>query len=211
MDATPAGTRGAADEAVRAACDRGEIDLAATLALRQLGPEVYGFLVGTQGSDADADDAFSELCVAVWRGLPGFDWRCSLRTWMYVLARHAGHRTRRQARRHAARRAHLPSSLASRLAAEIRTRTASFLGSRTKSAFQALRDELDEDDRALLGLRVDRAMEWTDIARIFADEEPSDPESLKRTSARLRKRFQVVKERLRKLGVERGLIDEGSS
>jgi RNA polymerase sigma-70 factor (ECF subfamily) len=51
-------------------------------------------------------------------------------------------------------------------------------------------------------LRVDRDLEWRDIARVLGVEESA----IDRETARLRKRFQVVKERLRILGKARGVI-----
>jgi RNA polymerase sigma-70 factor (TIGR02960 family) len=41
------------------------------------------------GSLADADDALQETLVAAWRGLPRFEGRSSLRTWLYTIATHA--------------------------------------------------------------------------------------------------------------------------
>jgi RNA polymerase sigma-70 factor (TIGR02960 family) len=42
----------------------------------------YRFL----GSLADAEDALQETLMAAWRGLPGFEGRASLRTWLYRIA-----------------------------------------------------------------------------------------------------------------------------
>ena len=47
----------------------------------------------------------------------------------------------------------------------------------------------------LLGLRLDRQMAWTEIARILGSEE----DSLAREAAALRKRFERLKIRLREL------------
>ena len=65
-----------AGELLRAGDTRG----AATLVLRELGPEVLGFLSGVLG-DADADEVFSAWSERLWRSLEGFEGRCSLRTW----------------------------------------------------------------------------------------------------------------------------------
>jgi hypothetical protein len=51
-------------------------------------------------------------------------------------------------------------------------------------------------------LRIDRDLAWRDIAKILGAED----DALDREAARLRKRFQFVKERLHALGKARGLI-----
>lgn len=53
----------------------------------------------------------------------------------------------------------------------------------------------------LLVLRVDKDLAWNELARVMHPEEaePLDEEGLKREAARLRKRFQHVKERLLEL------------
>ena len=50
-------------------------------------------------------------------------------------------------------------------------------------------------------------MEWMDLARVFSQTEGSEDDT-KREAARLRKRFQLVKERLRAEGRARGLIKD---
>ena len=62
-----------------------------------------------------------------------------------------------------------------------------------KSRFAELRDALPDDDRELLVLRVDKALSFDEIVRVTS--EPGielAPADLKRESARLRKRFQLV-------------------
>jgi RNA polymerase sigma-70 factor, ECF subfamily len=77
-----------------------------------------------------------------------------------------------------------------------------------KDRFQELRAQLPEADQALLILRVDRDLGWLELAEILLGPE-SDPtsEQLKTEAARLRKRFQLVKSRLRELVEEAGLLD----
>jgi RNA polymerase sigma-70 factor (ECF subfamily) len=54
---------------------------------------------------------------------------------------------------------------------------------------------------------VDRALSWNELAMIMAPEgEPLSDQALKAESARLRKRFQLVKERLKKLAEQEGLL-----
>src|SRR5262249_53999421 len=136
-------------------------------------------------------------------GLQRFEGRCSMRTWLYTLARHAAARFRRAAHRRPGRR--LGLSQVSEVADRVRTQTLPFLRTEAKSELARIRDALDEEDRALLVLRVDRGLSWKDIALVFDGEEASKA-TLERTAARLRKRFQAVKTEIRTRAREAGLL-----
>jgi RNA polymerase sigma-70 factor (ECF subfamily) len=67
---------------------------------------------------------------------------------------------------------------------------------------QELRDRLPEEDRMLLVLRIDRKLDWKDLAHVFSETRghaQPDAATIEREAARLRKRFQVLKERIREL------------
>ena len=184
----------ALDAQIRALLDAEDLPGATTLALRELGPEILGFLSGVLGDD-DGDEAFARLSVRLWRSLKGFEGRCSLRTWTYVLARQEIGRFRRDARKHVNGRVRI-SELDDALA-EARSRTRSTLAAARRHIFRKLRDELPIEDRTLLILRVDRGLKWDEIALAFApDPEQASDEDRKREAARLRKRFQLIKDRL---------------
>lgn len=89
------------------------------------------------------------------------------------------------------------------LEAHVRRETLSELRTEKRTEIATLRDELAEDDRALLVLRVDRDLSWREIAQVLGG---GDEENLDREAARLRKRFQLVKDQLRRLAQSRGLI-----
>lgn len=171
----------------------GKIAEATTLVLQVYGPEILGFVSGVL-NDSDGDEVFSAFSERLWRSLERFQWRCTLRTWVYVLARHEISRFRRGVRRHVEGRVPL-SELQSVLEAVRKTHTTR--ASEHRSTLVRLRDELPIEDRALLILRVDRGLSFEDIALAFAeDPETTGADELKREAARLRKRFQLVKERL---------------
>jgi RNA polymerase sigma-70 factor, ECF subfamily len=196
---------GTADEEVRAMVVAGDTGPAATLAIRTFGPEVLGFLRGVLVSEADADEVFAATSERLWRSLATFKWRCSLRTWAYVIARNEVVRFLRGARRRNAGRA-TPSEIEGVVAA-VRTETRSALRSEKRNKLMALRDELPADDRTLLILRIDRELPWEEIALTFlTDAENWSAEQIKRESARLRKRFQLVRSRLADRAREEGLL-----
>jgi RNA polymerase sigma-70 factor, ECF subfamily len=184
----------------------GQLKEAATLAIESYGPEVLSFLEVMLRGHADSSDAFAQACEDLWKGLPRFEGRAAMKTWFYTLARHAASRLRRTSR---------PDRLAAiseitGVADRVRSRTQPYLKTEVKAGFAAIRASLDETDRLLLVLRIDRAMSWNDVARVMADagDDESD-EAVARAAARLRKRFQTVKESIRERAVEVGLIAPG--
>jgi RNA polymerase sigma-70 factor (ECF subfamily) len=202
------GGREALEGSVRALCDRGDHTAAATAALRGYGGELFGFLVAVHRDEAEANDVFSEVAEAVWRGLPAFGWNSTLRTWAYAIARNVSRTRRRNAgRRH--RRAPLAGESAlEHVAQAVRTETLAFLRTEKRSRLVALRDSLEPEDRMLLVLRVDRKLAWRELARVLAEDDGElDEAALTREAARLRKRFQTVKDRLRELARKEGLVD----
>jgi RNA polymerase sigma-70 factor, ECF subfamily len=195
---------------VRAACDARDWDLAATRAIQGYGPELLGFLAARLRDRGAGGEAFSLFCEDLWRGLPGFAWRSSLRAWAYALARHAADRHADAAQRRDRRQ--VPLSQAPAVAAmAARVRTETLVRTDVRDRAQALRDALEPADRTLLVLRVDKDLSWLEIAAIMTyDGTTPDDASLAREAARLRKRFQLVKERLRRLALEAGLLEENS-
>jgi RNA polymerase sigma-70 factor (ECF subfamily) len=184
----------------------GELDAAATRAIRTYGPELYGYLSHVLGGEQDAAEVFSQLSEDLWRGLPRFRAQCSVRTWLYALARHAAARFIRSPWN--ARRRRTGDSQLQALLDETRSRTKPWLRTDVRDRWSALREALDPEDRSLLVLRVDRELSWEDIAMIMLGAETSDSVALGRESDRLRKRFQHLKRELRRRARESGLLDE---
>jgi RNA polymerase sigma-70 factor (ECF subfamily) len=184
----------------------GALGPAATRAIEAYGPELFGFLVSLLGDESDAREVFSEVAEDLWRGLPKFRFGCSVRTWLYVLARHATASFRRAPWNHAGRRT--GDAQLDALVDQARTRTQPWLRTDVKDRFAALRQSLDADDRELLVLRVDRSMEWKDIARVTLGSESPDAAEVVREADRLKKRFQLLKGELRRRAREAGLTTE---
>ncbi len=87
------------EEDVRRFCQCADYSAAASAVLRGYGPEIFGFLVAVHKNETDANDAFSDLAEALWRGLPGFGWQSSVRTWAYAVARNISRTRKRDAAR----------------------------------------------------------------------------------------------------------------
>jgi RNA polymerase sigma-70 factor (ECF subfamily) len=193
---------------LRAAWDTGDLQRVATLAIARYGPEILGVLTARLRSTSQAADVFSMFAEDLWVGLPGFEWRCSFRAWAHRIARNAANRhVTAPAQR---RDRNVPLSEASdvwAMAERVRTSTELHIRTEVKSEVRKLREQLSDEDQLLVVLRVDKGMEWRDLAAAISDSELDDA-SLGREAARLRKRFQLVKDKLRELARAAGLLPE---
>jgi RNA polymerase sigma-70 factor (ECF subfamily) len=188
------------EEQVRASLEGRRFDEAAAATIRGYGPEILGYLTSVLRDGDDADDAFAQFAENLWATLHQFRGECSLRAWCYRLAWHeAAHVLREPYRR---RRALLPTSEAQRLAQSVRSSTPLDQGSAAREWLERVRASLTAADHTLLVLRFDRDLSWREVAEVLAtDGEPLDEPVV-------RKRYQRLKDRLRELAVEEGLIPE---
>ena len=194
------------EQELRRAWDSGDFGAVTTMALERYGPEILGVLAVQLRSTSDAAEAFSLFSEDLWSGVPGFQWRCSLRAWAHRIARHAALRWATAGARSPERNLSMEQGGVFELAAQVRSSTLVHLRTEVKSEVRRLREELPQAEQMLLILRVDKALEWPDVAAALADHD-LDPEELKREAARLRKQFQSVTGKLRKLARERGILD----
>ncbi|RBY78698.1 RNA polymerase subunit sigma-24 [Geodermatophilus sp. TF02-6] len=77
-----------AEDRLLAAARRGDETAFAALVHRHR-RELDAYCYRLLGSVQDAEDAVQETLLAAWRGLPGFEGRSSLRTWLYRVATNA--------------------------------------------------------------------------------------------------------------------------
>ena len=200
--------QGEAEREIRAACDERDYERATSLAFRRYGAELLAFLGARLGSAADGEDVFAACAEKLWLGLPQFEWRCSLRSWCYRLARNAANdfsalaHHRRELKVSPEAHARL-----SQLVDEVRTHTRRYLQTPIKDRMQELRETLPPDDQMLLILRVDRNMGFRELAVAMSDGAATlDEPQLAAEAARLRKRFERIKDRLRELARAEGLL-----
>lgn len=177
---------------------RGDHEGAAAEAIRGFGPEILGYLSRVLGSRDEASDAFSFFAEQLWRGLPGFAGRSSVRVWAYRVAWSAAVRLRADA--WFRRRERFPTSMASRVAGEVLSRTA-VARERESAELTRLRASLEPEEQSLLVLRVDRGLSWREVAEVMAGEGQALDEPA------LRKRFERVKAKLARLAQEEGLLE----
>jgi RNA polymerase sigma-70 factor (ECF subfamily) len=186
------------DRRVRDLLAAGDPGAAATVALRELGPDLLRFLRSLLRDEPLAGEAFSLVAERLWRGLPAFEWRASLKTWALRLAVNAAANVRDDAWRRKGRP--LLTGEASALAVELQTRTV-VRDERHRQALLELRAGLAPEEQSLLALRLDQGLEWSEVAAVLAtDGQAPSP-------ATLMKRFERLKERLGRLARERGLLD----
>lgn len=193
---------GDVERRVRERIEAADPAAAVAIAVEALGDEVYAYVLSRSRDEDEAADVFSQACADLVASMATFQFRCSLRTWFYRLARSAGARHRASPANQRDR--HIALSQVSEAVDQVRTRTKLHLRSEVKDGFRKLRDQLDPDDQQLLQLRIDRDLGWNEIAEIVDDID--DPDKIARAASRLRQQFQKLKDRLRDLAVAEGLI-----
>jgi RNA polymerase sigma-70 factor (ECF subfamily) len=195
------------DEGIQVAITRGDHEDAVTLLLQQYGPQLLGYLTALS-TPTQAREIYSLLAEDLWRGLPSFEWRCTLRAWVYTLARNARSRYFLAEKRRGAHEDIAPPEWLRELAMRTRSPTPLHLRSEVKDAMRALRAKLTEEEQTLLMLRVDRGLSWQELAVVL--DELRANEAVTSAAARLRQRFQALKDKLRELARAEGLIADGN-
>lgn len=191
---------------VKAACEAKELDRAATVAIEHFGEELLSFLIARLRNYEDGQEAFSMFIEDLWVGLPGFQFRSSFRTWAYTLARNAANRyASAPARRRERNLTFTKHASISRMVERARSATSSHRRTEVRDRVRELRERLDPDDQTLLILRVDRDMAFRDIAEVMSGPGTTS-DALTREAARLRKRFERVREELKRIAKAEGLI-----
>jgi DNA-directed RNA polymerase specialized sigma24 family protein len=198
----------AAEEAVRAACAAGDYALATTRAFEAYGSEILSFLTARLRSQSDGEEAFSMFTEDLCQGLPAFEFRCSVRGYLYTLARNAGNRYASSPHNRRDRNLSVSANVSmSAVMMRARTETAAHKQTEVRDKVRALRERLPEQDQTLLTLHIDRALPWNDIAVVMHEHGPSlSGDELARESARLRKRFERLKGELKAMAIEQGLL-----
>jgi len=193
---------------IRTLHDAGDLAGAVTLGIQRYGPDLFGFLMAFHRDETSASEAFSEVTERIWKGLPGFEWRSSFRTWAYSVTRRVAVSYQRETRRRARRYEALPEgSELSAIAEAVRSATLSHLKTETRTRAIELRESLQRTDQELLVLRIDKGLSWIELAQVLNESETQlEGAALRREAARLRKRFQLARQKLLELARREGLV-----
>lgn len=193
---------------LRAAHEARQLDAVTRLSFELYGREINSFLGARLRSHDHGQEAFAMFAEDLWVRMPSFRWHCSMRCWMYILARGAAYRYLTAPQQRPERNE--PLSLhASALAARdtVRSITQPQHDTQLKHRVRALRERLASSDQLLLILRVDRQLPWRELALIMQEAgEAIEADALDRAAAKLRKRFERVKAELRAMAIEEGLL-----
>jgi RNA polymerase sigma-70 factor, ECF subfamily len=191
---------------IRMALVADERERAAHAIVTMYGTEILGFMTAKLRSADDAQEAYGMFSEDLWRGLPGFAFRGTVRAWVYTIARNAVTRHALSKERRPLR--NLPISQhegAPALIASVRRSTAAHLRTDNKNRIRALRDRLSADDQTILMLYVDRGLSFGELAVVLGGAHLSATD-LERAEVRLRKRFERIKHRLRDMAMAEGLL-----
>ncbi|HUS30918.1 MAG TPA: sigma-70 family RNA polymerase sigma factor [Kofleriaceae bacterium] len=191
-------TAEALDNAVDEHVAAGRFEAAAVLAIRELGPQILGYLAALVGDFERAREVFSVFSEDLWSGLSSYRAEGTFRAWAYRVARNAALRTMRDPYWRRGRR--LESEEHSELAAAVRSTTQAHARPSADAKLARLRSALTPDEHALLILRVDRDLSWSEIASALTTGRSRPDE------ATLRKRFERLKEKLRRLAEAEGML-----
>jgi RNA polymerase sigma-70 factor (ECF subfamily) len=190
-------------------CKQGDLAGAVERALEGYGQEIMRLMASVLHNYERSRDAFSLFSENLLKGLSGFRWESSFRTWAYRLARNACYQVM-----HAPAGREQPVSMSALPDEALKPRSETRPWQRTsvKERFRALRESLDPQERMLLLLRVDQRLSWEEVARVMAEgDKPLTSAELKRRAAALRQQFQRIKTHLRSMAEEEGLISPTDS
>lgn len=197
MDPQPAQTDAAhsgASTALAMASERTGLAQAMRALMRRYATEVRAFLRSRTSSRYSMEEVYSAFSEDVWKGLPQLRSDGHVRSWVYVIARNALSRHVRRKRRW--RNWHTFSGFET---AQTEPRQSYATREGNLAQLAPLLCDLNDADRRLLEQRLVQAMPWRDIALESARAAGDTSDAfVTRESARLRKRYQLLIEALRK-------------
>jgi RNA polymerase sigma-70 factor (ECF subfamily) len=176
----------------------GDLKGSAGTAVSEYGPELLGFLTARFRDRTAAAEAFAQGQEDFWTAWPSFRWDCPARNWMYKIFSNAANRWHRDRHNNPGLRAGLSGvGQAADQAQASHQSPAPYLRTTIKSRFRLLRDQLPEEERTLLILKVDKGFSWREVAEIMLPEAELSAEEWKREADRRAQQFSRLKQKLR--------------
>ena len=175
-----------------------------TLVLERYGAKLAGFqLKMLDRNHSLAEESWSMFLEDAWKGLPKFQWRSRLKTWLFCLARNAVCRLTRQPRfkvREVTFSARLVKAAAQTFTTAIGLSTA-------EDRFHAYFKRLPEEDQWICAMRVGCNLSWKQVAEVVNEwgDSAVEEEAMKTECTRLRNRFNRLQKRMREWASEDGL------
>ncbi len=152
------------DGEIRRAIARGDLRDALTRIDGRFGAGLYRFVRSLLGADDLSDDVYQSVLIEVYRDLPAFGGRSSLRTWLFSIARHRCLDALKANRRRAAR---FESTADAPEVADGRPRVDERMSDeQVLAALEHCLDQLPPELRMVLLLRFQEGFGYDDIARI---------------------------------------------
>ncbi len=176
--------------------EEGHHNEAVTLVIESYRAELLGYMINIARDVHFSEDEFQSVCIKIWRGLPTFQWKSTLRTWVYRIARNEFISHKRRVRSGQVERlqtqdlAQIPDRM-------LRTITREWQKTEARAWLWDRIRELPDDDQALLVLRLGSKMKWSEIVVVMLEEEDADEETRRRKVSSLRKRYERLKTKLR--------------
>ena len=183
---------------IAAYLDHGDFHGAAVESLRGYGSEILGYLHALLRDETAAEEVFSQFSEDLWKSLARFRRACSMRTWSYKLAWEAARRFKRDPYRR--RGQPFRTGDWADVAAEVKGSTAPYRRSTARGGIARLREQLRASEQTLLILRIDRRLSFAEISQVMRSR------GRKVGPVALRKRYERLKEKLRRLAEAEGLL-----
>ena len=183
------------DEKVRQLLQQGDINTAVEWLLDAHAAAILSVLRSVLVDRSRCEDAFQDCALKVFDALPSFRWESKLSTWLYRIARNTAHD---HATEPFLRRGRRLTTLEQEALLDSCTHTVTkeWLKTEIKAELWEKISKLKNEDRLLFSLRLGQGLSWREIAEIELGTRSNDQE-LRRHAAKLRKRFERIKSRLR--------------
>lgn len=182
------------DTRIKAMLEAGDLDDAVAEILRVYGMRIFRMMMGVLHDETMAQEVYQDFSISLWKSLETFRGESRVYTWSYTIAKRA---IGQKLRGRSGREVRLHTHQEEQIQQWTRTATADWRKTEARDRFQKMCEDLDHDERTLVMLRIGEEMGWNDIAQVMNEGDPLEGDELKNTSARLRKQFQRVKEKLK--------------